>query len=237
MHSLRSSRPGGHRVVRYDSRAWGRSTTDDVAYSNRADLVAILDALEIDQAALVGNSRGGQIALDTAIEFPQRVVAVAGVAAGLGGFEGQLTTEEAALADEMERLEEDGSDVEAIVAVNVQLWVDGPGQAPGRAPAWIAEQVRATCVFLASEQHVFGRSVELGPPAAERLAELRCPVLAVAGDLDVSEAALTARHLAAQVPDARAVILPDVAHLVGMERPVELAALLTEFLAPFRPWA
>ena len=36
---------------------------------------------------LVGNSRGGMTAVDTAIEFPERVVAVVGVGTGLGGFE------------------------------------------------------------------------------------------------------------------------------------------------------
>src|SRR5688572_27527871 len=58
----------GYRVVRYDARDFGSSTTDDVEFSDRADLIAVLDALGIDRAALVGNSRGGRIALDTAIE-------------------------------------------------------------------------------------------------------------------------------------------------------------------------
>jgi hypothetical protein len=33
------------------------------------------------------------------------------------------------------------------------------------------------------------------------------------------------------------VILPEVAHLIGMERPAELAALVAGFLEPLRPWA
>ena len=226
----------GYRVVRYDARAWGRSTTDDVAYSNRADLAAVLDACGIGRAALVGNSRGGQIALDAAIELPGRVVAVAGIGAGLGGFEGHLAPAEIALLDEMERLEELGTDVEAIVAVNVQAWVDGPGQPAGRAPAWIAGQVRATCLHLSSPGHVFGRPIVLDPPAAARLADLRCPVLAVAGELDISDVAETALHLQDHAPDARAVVLPGVAHLVGMERPETLAHLVVEFLEPLRPW-
>jgi 3-oxoadipate enol-lactonase len=227
----------GFRAVRYDARAWGCSTTEDVAYSNRADLVAVMDALGIDRAALVGNSRGGQIAFDTAIEFPDRAVAVVGVGAGLGGFEGHPTPEELAILDEMERLEEDGSDIDAIVAVNVRAWVDGPGQAAGRAPAWIADQVRETSVLLSSADHVFGRPIVLEPPAAERLADLRCPVLAIAGALDVSDVAETAEHLAAHAPNARAVILPDVAHLIGMERPAELAELIAGFLDPLRLWS
>src|SRR5512137_2742365 len=73
-------------VVRYDYRGFGATTTEDVDFSYQADLIAVLDALGIGRAALVGNSRGGMIAFDTAIEFPDRVVAVVGVGASLGGF-------------------------------------------------------------------------------------------------------------------------------------------------------
>jgi pimeloyl-ACP methyl ester carboxylesterase len=62
-------------------------------------------------------------------------------------------------------------------------------------------------------------------------------VLAIAGALDISDVAETANHLQEHAPDARAVVLPDVAHLIGMEQPAGLAALIAEFLAPLRPWA
>jgi pimeloyl-ACP methyl ester carboxylesterase len=228
----------GYRAVRYDARAWGRSTTEEVDYSNRADLVAVLDAPGIGRAVLVGNSRGGQIALDTAVESPDRVVAVVGVGAGLGGFEAPATAEETALFEEMERLEEaEPKDAEAIIALDTRVWVDGPGQPAGRAPAWIADQVRAANLVLSEPEHVFGRPIGLDPPAAARLGELRCPVLAIAGSLDVSDVAATARHLEAHVPAARAVILPDVAHMIGMERPAKLAVLVTAFLDALRPWS
>lgn len=228
----------GFRAVRYDARGWGRSTTEDVDYSNRADLVAVLDALGIGRAALVGNSRGGVIALDTAVEFPERVVAVVGMGAGLGGFEGQPTPEEAALLEEMMRLEEaEPKDAAAIIDFDTRLWVDGPGQPAGRGGAWIAAQVRETGLLLAMPGHVFGRPIVLDPPAAARLADLRCPVLAIAGALDLSDVAETARHLAEHAPEARAIVLPDVAHMIAMEQPRELASLTVDFLAPLRPWA
>ncbi|MEJ7695530.1 MAG: alpha/beta hydrolase [Candidatus Limnocylindrales bacterium] len=81
----------GYRVLRRDMRGFGRTETEDVEFSNRADVVAVLDALDIGQVVLVGNSAGGQIAIDTAIEYPDRIAAVIGLAAGLGGFEGQPT--------------------------------------------------------------------------------------------------------------------------------------------------
>jgi pimeloyl-ACP methyl ester carboxylesterase len=61
--------------------------------------------------------------------------------------------------------------------------------------------------------------------------------LAVAGALDLSEVAQTARHLEAAAPNARAVILPGVAHMIGMEAPAELAGLIVEFLAPLPRWS
>ena len=78
---------------------------------------------------------------------------------------------------------------------------------------------------------VTGQPIRLEPSAAARLDELVAPVLVVAGSLDVSDAWLTAEHLAAHAPNARAVLLPDVAHMVGMEAPSELARLVDEFLA------
>jgi pimeloyl-ACP methyl ester carboxylesterase len=62
------------------------------------------------------------------------------------------------------------------------------------------------------------------------------PVLAVAGGLDFSEVAATARHLAANAPDARAIVWDDVAHMIGMEVPERLTEAIVSFLAPFRPW-
>lgn len=228
----------GYRVVRYDARGFGASTTEDVGFSNRADLIAVLDALGIGRAALVGNSRGGQIAFDAAIEFPDRVVAVVGVGAGLGGFEGESTPEEVALFQEMEALEEAVTpDRDAIADIDVRVWVDGPGQPATRVPAEIRDKVRAMDVPQYAPGHVSGRPIPLDPPAAARLADLACPVLAVAGALDVSDVAQTARHLEANAPDARSVILPGVAHMIGMEVPEELAARIAEFLAPLPRWS
>ncbi len=227
----------GYRVVRYDYRAFGRSTTDDVEFSHRADLLAVMDAFGIVRAALVGNSRGGQIAIDTAIESPERVVAVVGVGAGLGGFEGQVTPEELVLFEQGQRLElAVEPDVQAIVDLDVRFWVDGPGQPANRVDPAIREAVRAMDRPLYQPGLVKGRPIRLDPPANDRLGDVRCPVLAVAGALDLSEIVQTARRIEAAAPNARAVVWPDVAHMIGMEAPDRLNALIIDFLAPLRPW-
>jgi pimeloyl-ACP methyl ester carboxylesterase len=65
---------------------------------------------------------------------------------------------------------------------------------------------------------------------------LRCPILAIAGELDFSGVAATARHVEANAPNAKAEIWPDVAHMIGMEQPERLASAITAFVAPLRPW-
>jgi 3-oxoadipate enol-lactonase len=228
----------GFTAIRHDIRAYGASTTEDVAFSNRADLIAVLDGWGVRRAALVGNSRGGQIAFDTAIEFADRIVAVVGVGAGLGGFEGHVTAEEEALFEESDRLESaDPPDPDAIADIDVRIWVDGPGQSPDRVASSIREAVRAMDRPLYLPDRVDAQPIVLEPTAATRLGDLRCPVLAVAGALDVSDVAQTARHIEAHAPNARAVILPDVAHMIGMEAPDVLTALVADFLRPLGAWS
>lgn len=238
---------GGYRTVRYDARGYGSSETEDIEYSNRADAIAVLDGRDIGRAALVGNSRGGQVAIDTAIEYPGRVVAVVGVAAGLGGFDGDATADEIAAFERMEALEEeldtatDEADRDRLIAelldLDTSLWVDGPGQPQDRVSAAIRDAVREMNATHAAKGPDQGRPIPLEPRANERLHDLRCPILAVAGTLDVSDVAQTAEHLAANAPNGRAAILPGVAHMIGMEAPERLAELTSEFLAGVPRWS
>ncbi len=229
----------GFGVVRYDCRTFGASTTDDVEFSHRSDLIAVLDALGIERAALVGNSGGGGIAIDTAIEFPGRVAAVVGVAAGLDGFDSGPATplEQALFADWMSLEAGSPKDLDAITDLGVRVWMDGPGQPADRVDASTRERLRSMGRPLNEPDRILGRPISLAPPANDRLDELHCPVLAVAGELDLSGVAKTAHRLESAAPNARAVVVPGVAHMIGMEAPDTLNALIIDFLAPLRPWA
>ena len=222
----------GHRVIRYDLRGFGRSTTEDVVFSHRADLVALLDALGIGRAVLVANSLGGMVAFETAVAFPERVAGIVAVAAGLPGFPAEPSPAEAALFDEMDALEEaDPPDPDAIVAIDMRIWVNGPFQPPDRVDPAIQAAVREMDRPQYVAGHVSGRPDWLDPRVARRLSELRAPILAVAGELDASTVAQTARHLEANASDTRAVIMPGVAHLIGIEAPDRLNELVLGFVA------
>ncbi len=221
---------GRHRVVRYDTRGFGRSETADVPFTDRADLIEVMDAAGLDRSVVVGCSRGGSIALDAVIEFPDRFTGLAWVCSGVGGLETTATP----LETEMDALDEElyeARDWAAVADLDVARWVDGPGQPAGRAPEAIRACVRQMDLeTLVAEKHT-GRPIALEPPAARRLAEVEVPVIAIVGLLDDSSSAQAADVLVAGVARARRIDVPGVAHLPNLERPDWFTDTLLGFLA------
>ena len=219
--------------LRYDQRGFGETVTEAVSFSNRADVIAVLDALGIGRAALVGNSRGGVIAFDTAAEFPERFVAVVGVAAGLGGYDGTATPEEMAAFEAMDALEyAEPPDVAGHRRRDGPLLGRRPGPVADRVPSAIREAIRAQQIRHPRPDRVNGEPIPLDPPAECAGRASRCRSWRWPARSTVPTSSDTARHLAAAAPNARAVIWDDVAHMIGMEQPARLANLIDEFLAP-----
>src|SRR5205823_1427581 len=115
-----------YRVIRYDTRGFGRTTTEDVSFSNRQDLFDLLRHLDVDRAYVLGISRGGQIAIDFTLEHPEMVDALIPVAAGLSGYQGESNEEEMQLFNKMEELWEK-KDFTSLTDLEVRVWVDGFG--------------------------------------------------------------------------------------------------------------
>jgi 3-oxoadipate enol-lactonase len=200
-----------------------------VAFSNRADAIAVLDAAGIDRAVVVGCSRGGAIALDTAIEFPDRISGVAWVCGGIGGFDMEDPPELLALGEQEEALAE-AKDWAALADFDVRLWVDGFGQPEGRAPAEARELVRRMAYETYVQEKTEGEPITLDPPAIDRLTALAVPVLAIAGLLDLPGTAIQAGILEERVADVQRVDLPGVAHVPNLERPEWFTQTLIGFL-------
>ncbi len=77
-----------YRVTTYDLRGHGRTDAPETGYTNRnmaEDLRGVMDALGIDRAHLVGHSWGGDISLQFALLYPDRVRSMILVEAGLLG--------------------------------------------------------------------------------------------------------------------------------------------------------
>ena len=223
-----------YKVIWYDTRGFGRSRTKAVTYSNREDLQAVLDHYEIEQAVLIGCSRGGQIATDFTLEYPGRVAALVTVASGVGGFELPPEKKDPRLEALIARfgpLEEAG-DLEGINELEMQVFVDGTGQPAERVAAdlrsWVKKMNRINLAHETNDGQA--TPIPLDPPAIGRLEEITAPLLIMVGDLDTPYAIAASEHLDDVLYQARLVRFEGAAHLPNLEQPDKFNTELSDFL-------
>lgn len=218
-----------YRVIRYDTRGFGKTETDDVEFSNLEDARAVLDHADAPSAFVIGTSRGGIIGLDFLLAYPERVDAFVSVASGVGGYQAELPEESAPPWDEMERLWE-AKDWEQLAELETQTWVDGWGQPKTRIDPELRARVKGWIVDNYRAEKAEGKPQPANPPATERLDEVRVPVLVLVGDADEAGTVAGGRHLAASIQGAELVEFPGVAHMIHLEQPERVNQLVLEFL-------
>ncbi|MGT2427185.1 alpha/beta fold hydrolase [Amnibacterium kyonggiense] len=223
-------------LIAVDRRGYGGTPAGPEPFTHLDDLVAVLDAAGADRAVVVGNSMGGALALDLALTAPERVASVLLIGAGVTGMtdEGESIgwTPDAATGAILGALEraERAEDVEEQVRLELHLWLDGPAAPEGRvggAPRELAADMDRRILASGTHRDAGGSDLDTW----HRLGEIRTPVLATWGDLDLPPDqpfyALTAERLG----DAEARVLPGVAHLPSLERPEVVADLVREAVA------
>ncbi|HMH46170.1 MAG TPA: alpha/beta hydrolase [Solirubrobacteraceae bacterium] len=227
-----------HRVIALDLPGFGHSPmpNETISISGYARMLdRLLDQLEIDAAAVVGNSMGGFIGAELAIAFPQRVerlVLVSAAGISTHGHRGSVRVLPA-----MRRLER--------ILMASGAWAASKSDAvtrrarlrdaalgvvvrhPGRLPAALAaEQVRGA----GKPGFVQGLEAVLDYEIRERLREIACPTLIVWGDSDRLINVRDADVFAELIPNSRKVVYEDTGHMAMLERPQAFNALLQEFL-------
>ena len=216
------------RTIRYDQRAYGRSDPPTGPYSSVDDLARLLDALEVETAALVGVSQGGGIALALALERPSLPWALVGAATGGVGFEDWTPATEAA-GDAMDAAVDRG-DVEEALRIAGDLWIP-----QGRFPD-TDDRVAAMLAGVADAWRIpddWERWPE--PRALERMAEVRAPTLVVLPEHDIPEVHRVGKLLAAGIPGARRVTVPGSDHLVNVRNPAGFDRVVLDFLVEHTP--
>ncbi|MEP7361031.1 MAG: alpha/beta fold hydrolase [Chloroflexota bacterium] len=218
-----------YRVIRYDTRGFGKSRVEDVPYSNKDDVGLVLDHFGVNAAHVAGLSRGGQIALDFAVNEPARTKSLTWVAGGVRGLDVEDDPRDAAVYAQVEPLAA-AKDWDKIVKLETALWTDGPDQPPTR----VDPDVRRRMVEWNLESYRAEQNPNQPIPpdieAATALDRLTMPVLAMWGTLDVSSTLRSGEWLVANLPGIKSHVFEGVAHMVNLERPTDFNKLLREFL-------
>jgi pimeloyl-ACP methyl ester carboxylesterase len=230
---------GEHRVVAMDLPGFGHSPLPrgEISIAGYARAVGgLLDVLEIDAAALVGNSMGGFVSAELAIAFPERVERLVLVsAAGLSTYRHPSVGRALPTMRRIDRVAAAAgawlaSHSEAVMRrprlrdVTLGLVVNHPARLDN---ALAAEQLRGAGKpgFLSALQAIFDYDVR------ERLPEIACPTLIVWGKRDRLIDVADADAFEELIPDSRKVIFGDTGHMAMLEQPEDFNALLHDFLA------
>ena len=220
------------RLLLVDNRGTGTSDPPPRVFSvaeMARDVVAVLDAAEVDRAHVAGTSLGGMVAQEVAIEHADRVngLVLASTTPGwpLGYSMPQPTMR---LMAATRRLSREGAlrrhvenalsrtTVENDPAL-VDRLVESLRGRPHDPDAWFA--------LAAAGGRYYGGT---------RHREIKAPTLVMHGTADTVVDPQNSRLLAEGIPDSRLVLLEDLGHLFFWERPDVFVDEVTRFLSPSR---
>jgi 3-oxoadipate enol-lactonase len=214
----------GLRRIAPDLRGMGRSDAPAAGYSMEtyaADLVALLDVLDVEQAILCGHSMGGYVAFELLRRWPHRVRGLILVSTRAeGDTPEQKRGRDLAAATARER----GAVAIADAMLPKMLAPGAPAETPaaGRIHRVMAATPVAGIVGALSAMRDRDDSTALLPAIA-------VPTLVLVGDLDRLTPPDGAHRMAAAIPGARVVVIPGAGHLPPVEAPGMVTRLVGEF--------
>jgi 3-oxoadipate enol-lactonase len=222
---------GRHRVILVDPPGHGGSEPltgmfgfDDCARC----IVDILDGLGIERAHLVGNSWGGMIGGTFAATYPDRV----GRAVLMNCTASVARSRQKLQYGLLLRLARVRGGIRPPLTRSVLKAFLGP--TTFRTRPQVVAQVRAAVqsVELPSGAWAVKSVVPVRPDQRPLLAQVKTPVLVIAGVEDATFPVAETRAMADAIPGASFTVLDGVAHLAALEDPVRVNELIEEFVFP-----
>jgi pimeloyl-ACP methyl ester carboxylesterase len=226
----------GTRAIRIDLRGCGESEPSDgpaLMEMLAADVAGVLDALQVERAALVGHSIGGYVALAFFRMFAERVAGLALVAshvaedAGANPNAAPAQRELAAAREGLaQRLEAEGTMEAAIESYLPRYFAPGVYRERTdlveRARALMARQDPGGCAQLV-------RGMQQRLDSHDLLEDIDVPALVIAGGADSYLDANALRATAAVIRGAEFVLIDEAGHLPQWEAPERTADALAAF--------
>jgi len=214
-----------YRVVRYDRRGFGKSSSPEAPFSHVDDLHQLFVQLKIDKAIVFGMSAGGGIAVNFTLQYPDKVDALVLVGAVVGGYGysthfltrgGHITS----LADYLEPAK----------FIQYFGW-DDPYEVY---PENIKAKEKFFRLLKANPSNIRGAlgyfSKPSDRPAVKHLSEIKVPALVLVGEYDIPDVHAHSGVIEAGIPQSRREIISKSGHLIPLEQPDAFNASVMRFL-------
>jgi pimeloyl-ACP methyl ester carboxylesterase len=223
----------GHRTIAFDHRGHGGSSVGSAGHSVEnlaADVLTILEQLDLERVILVGHSMGGVAVQSFLLEYPQvaaqRVrgaVLLSTLAVAPGGSQSVRVKQ---FVERVSRRTPDTTRIWASPNFGFLLARLGFGRDPK--PSHV-ELVRRMMLECPSDTRVDAPRSLIGLDLVRRLRDVTVPTLVIGGTADLLTPPHESRRIARNVPGARLELLPDAGHMVMLERTAEFERLVLDF--------
>lgn len=212
-----------YRVIVPDARGHGKSDAPVTGYGRDdriADIVSLMDVLELHQVHLVGSSMGGTTAIGFALKHPERLRSLTLVSSGVAGYN---MGKKISMIDQVAR--EHGLEAAREKWKRITL-------------SWYRSDRRRLRDFIETMMDDFSGATWMDPMRGkypctvdlDNVHRIRIPTLIMAGSLDTTFVELS-RKLSERIKGSRLEIFEDVGHMVNLEAPDSFHRVLDEFLS------
>jgi len=216
------------RVIRYDARGFGRSGIPTDPFNPYQDLKALLDFIGLEKACIIGQSMGGGISIDFALEYPNMVEGLVLVGPSVHGF----SYSEDFLQKGLElftTVQERGTEEGVRLLFQDSCW-SYTLPSPENVSLRTRMKEMATHFF-----EVFrwdpGWMLPARPRAIDRLSEICVPTLIITAEKEHPENRRAVEKLQEGINGAEKVMMPGVGHMMNMEDPEEFNKIVFNFLS------
>ena len=216
----------GYRVIAPDLRGFGASDAPAGGYSMEGfadDIIALMDALQIERAVIGGMSMGGYILMNLLERYPDRVRAACFIATRSNADDEAGRERRKAMADEAERL---GANPIIKIFAELLFAAETSHNCPeliARVSSWMRE---TNPKGLAGGLFAMRDRKDYTP----LLSSFRHPSLVIAGAEDRAAPAEAAQALISGLVDCQSRVIERAGHMVNMEQPEAFNETMIKFL-------
>lgn len=221
---------GDRQVIAWNMPGYGGSDAmAEMSFATLAQsVITMMDAMNIDQAHLVGQSIGGMIAQETAIRYPDRIGSLVLIAT-VPAFGGRDDSFKNAFLEARLAPLNNGGTMQDVARDAIPAIMHSDTD-----PAISQMAIDAmTAIPQAAYRQVLATLVEFNRRDDQHLLTLPCCL--IAGGQDTNSPARVMDKMAKGLPDATFHIIDKAGHLVNTEAPSDVNSIMTQFFDARRP--
>lgn len=217
------------KTILLDNRGVGRSNNPDGEISIELmakDTLALMDAINVKQAYIVGHSMGGKTAMEIALNYPERVKKLILYSANCGGSHSIGPLRERTI-ELLEILSEQTHTRELVEEVMFHIFTE---EFITQNPEFMKKKVDDIFIILTTP-YTFGHQIMASSQydSYDKLKEISVPTLIIHGKKDIITPPENAEIFVRNIPGAKLIYFDNNAHMIHTQEPEKFVKILLDF--------